>query len=279
MRKNFWFWVLALNYLFLFTIGIFGLIEKIFIRYFGYNTDFETIGIALATLSGFVSLVFYGFLVLSDTTMNNKEVIKKWFKVTWKYDLIGFLYVVAISPFFLFYAYYVLIGGLSFLIAANIGMFVLIFLRESITKKVFWISAILIVLSIFYEIIRGIAYRSETNKIGVPLTSTTYFIPELIIALPQTIPYLFLIFFAGSVIANKVSKYAKKFMSKDLAITLTIIFGSLFFIIVVIDAFTVFSSFLYGMIKSSVNMVVYISLFLSVLSFFTYINQKSILRN
>lgn len=77
-----------------------------------------------------------------------------------------------------------------------------------------------------------------------------------------------LILFIGGVLANKISIYVRRAInSKNLSLTLTIIFGAVFFVYALIDALYIN---LPGNVRDLVNIIVWAWFFIFVLLFFTY---------
>ncbi|MFA4853170.1 MAG: hypothetical protein WC599_11680 [Bacteroidales bacterium] len=215
-------WALALNYWVITILGVllYPLIEKILINLFGYHTDFESIEISIGLLSATISLIFYGLLVLNESTnIQIKPLMDKWWHITWKWDLMLILFFIPLVFFIQIYAIFVIPAALGFALGSNLLIFILIFFRRFLNKEVFLIP---LFFSLFYNtiLILNLSYYDvRFAKFG-----SMQILKELL-GLPNKLLFYYGIILGISFLASILSVYIKKFISRKMALILSIIFS------------------------------------------------------
>lgn len=143
-------WILALNYWILVPIWLllFPFFSNLFITKFNFHLDQENWGVFIGEITTIISFIFYAILVLLDTErLTNQEAIKKWWTISWKYNLATLLFLIPLIFLISYYVFYVGEFLIAYLLIANLLLFISIILRNKINTEIIF-PPILLLLSI-----------------------------------------------------------------------------------------------------------------------------------
>ena len=258
-KKKKIYWALSLSFLILVPLlGI--LYPLIYSSAFGYSPGFESTGMSVLLFSGIISLIFYALLVFDDLKeLDTSSAIKKWWSVTWKWDLSIILFLSIVIPIFMgIFSFLAIVPIITFLFLTNGSIFLLTLLRKHISKEVFIIPASIALFILTSSLINNVLYPSSFS-----LKAQQFELGQMI----DNFSIPFFIFFFVSIIANFISKPITKKLNKKISFILTLIFGVIGIIVLLIGS-------LFNFMKDTGDFIAIILLPLAILFYFVYLRKK-----
>ncbi|MEK6873793.1 MAG: hypothetical protein AABW91_03030 [Nanoarchaeota archaeon] len=277
-KKRIVYWVLSLSYIVLVPL-LYVLYPLIYSSVFGYRPGFESLGPSVLLLSGIFSLIFYTLLILDGSKkLDTSSVIKKWWGVTWKWDLsiILFLFVIifplmgilfSFDGTIILYLVPIIVGVLAFSLLVNCSVFLLTLLRKHISKEVFiipmCIAFFVLISSLIGSVLYPYSFSLKAHQFELDQIISNFLIP-------------FFIYFFVSLVMVFLSKLIANKMSKKVSLILSLILGLTGLILILIrDLFNLIGTGLKGTISGAGDFIaIFIFLPLSILFYFVYIRKK-----
>lgn len=224
-KKQKIFWVLCLNYWLLSLYMSFaGKIQRFLSASIGSYIPLDL----LINISLTLTLVFYGLLVLGNTDkLDAKQVIRKWWSITWKYDLLFFLFIASISRYYTPFRLEELVYLIGFPLFANVLIFALIFFRNYITKNVIYLTVSMFSLIVIMQFIRDILNPHRSTF--------AYSLSQFYGSLSDFLQYIPLVIFVLIIFANWLSSHLSRLLRSRILLSLTIISAIPIFVYTVLD--------------------------------------------